>query len=343
MAEAAIDRPSPAEDEDDDREVAVPPPFPCVLPAGLRSDWPAPRRAVLGPRGGFLAGVESVLARGVLGVLARLPLVLRDPAVAAMARAAKALDRRRNRAARTFLLQALGPSMPERELERRILQAWVHLFTVTLDSEVLDRRAPAGRILEHFEVELCPDAARIATSGTGSILATAHVGDWETGSAVMPWIGFDPFYVVSKPPKNRPLSVHAQRIRERRGVRLLPRRGAMKDAPAVVRGGGMLGLILDQRARRRPVHAPFFGRRARCDRSAAVLLKRLRAPIVFAACYRTSTPWRWRLVAPAVLWPADLAGRSVEEITAVVNRELEKLILAAPEQYFWLHDRYREE
>ncbi len=115
----------------------------------------------------------------------------------------------------------------------------------------------------------------------------------------------------------------------------------MKDAPAVVRAGGTLGLILDQRARTRPILAPFFGRPARCDRSAAVLLKRLRAPIVFAACYKTGVPWRWRLVAPEVLWPEDLAGKSVEEITGAVNRGLEKLILAAPEQYFWLHDRYR--
>jgi KDO2-lipid IV(A) lauroyltransferase len=115
----------------------------------------------------------------------------------------------------------------------------------------------------------------------------------------------------------------------------------MQDAPAVVAGGGMLGLMLDQRARKRPVMAPFFGRAARCDRSAAVLLKRLRAPIVFAACYRTGTPWRWRLEVPTVLWPKDLEGQTVEAITARVNGELEKLILAAPEQYFWLHDRYR--
>lgn len=329
-----------AEDEDELTDSAEPP-FPCELPPGLRTDWPAPRRAVLGKRGGALAWLESAAARTALGGLARLPLSLRSIAVGAFARAAKVADRRHSDAARTFLRQALGPAAKEREIEARVLQAWRHLFDVTLDAEVLHRRAPGERIREHFDVELCPDVQRIVERKSGSILATAHVGDWETGSAVMPWVGFDPFYVVSKPPKNRPLSVHAQRMRERRGVRLLPRRGAMKDAGAVVRAGGMLGLILDQRSRNRPVLAPFFGRPATCDRSAAVLLKRLRAPIVFAACYRTSVPWRWRLVAPAVLWPDDLAGKSVEEITAEVNRGLERLILAAPEQYFWLHDRYR--
>jgi KDO2-lipid IV(A) lauroyltransferase len=329
-----------AEDEDE-LEDSGEPPFPCELPPGLRSDWPAPRRAVLGTRGGALAWLEYASARTALAGLGRLPLPLRSIAVGALARLAKIADRRHSDAARSFLRQALGPSATERELDRRVLQAWRHLFEITLDAEWLYRSAPRERIREHFDVELCADARKIIDSKMGSILATAHVGDWETGSAVMPWVGFDPFYVVSKPPKNRPLSVHAQRIRERRGVRLLPRRGAMKDAGAVVRAGGMLGLMLDQRSRNRPVLAPFFGRPATCDRSAAVLLKRLRAPIVFAACYRTGVPWRWRLVAPAVLWPEDLAGKSVEEITAEVNRGLEKLILAAPEQHFWLHDRYR--
>jgi KDO2-lipid IV(A) lauroyltransferase len=330
-----------AEPDDEEDDAVVEPPFACALPSGLRQDWPAPRRAVLGTRGGVFAWLEYAGARSVLGALSLAPLWLRSPLVGAIARLTKAIDRKRSDAARTFLRQALGSTMSDRELEGRVLQAWRHLFQVTLDAEALHRRVPLAELRDHFEVDLCADARKIIDAKTGSILATPHVGDWETGSAVMPWIGFDPFYVVSKPPKNRPLSVHAHRLRERRGVRLLPRRGAMKDAPAVVRGGGMLGLMLDQRARRRPVFAPFFGRRARCDRSAAVLLKRLRAPIVFAACYRLPAPWRWRLSAPAVLWPEDLAGKSVEEITELVNRELEKLILAAPEQYFWLHDRYR--
>jgi KDO2-lipid IV(A) lauroyltransferase len=317
------------------------PPFPCALPAGIRGDWPAPRRAVLGNRGGALAWIEYALARTFVGSLSRLPLALRGPLVGVLARAAKAIDRRRSESARAFLRQALGASIPERELERRVLQAWRHLFDVTLDADAVARRIPPERLREHFEVLLCDDAEEILAGRRGCILATPHVGDWETGAGVMPWVGFDPFYVVSKPPRNRPLSVHAHRMRERRGVRLLPRRGAMQEAAAVVQGGGALGLMLDQRARKRPVMAPFFGRMARCDRSAAVLLKRLRAPIVFAACYRTGTPWRWRLEVPAVLWPKDLEGHSAEAITARVNGELEKLILAAPEQYFWLHDRYR--
>ena len=87
--------------------------------------------------------------------------------------------------------------------------------------------------------------------------------------------------------------------------------------------------------------ADFFGRPARCDRGAGVLLKRLHAPIVFAACLRAEGRFRWRFVADKVVWPDEAKALSVEELVGVVNRELERMIRATPEQYFWLHDRYR--
>ena len=341
MAELGAARSSASgiDDEDDAPEEA--PPFESLLPEELSPTWPSPRRAVLGERGGPLAWIEYAAARAFLGGVARIPRPIQTRILSVVARIAKGIDRRRSEAARVFLRQALGPELAGKELERRVLDAWRHLFRVTLDAEILHEKVDFRRIEEHLVLEIAPDVRKILESNTGSILATPHLGDWETGSAAMAWIGFDPFYAVAKPPKNRYLSIHLHRVRERRGVRVLPRRGAMRDAPAIVRGGGMIALVLDQRARKRPLIAPFFGRPARCDRSAAVLVKRLRAPIVIGAGFLTEVPWRWRIHLPVVLWPADLAGMSVEEVTTRINREFEKLILMAPEQYFWLHDRYR--
>ncbi len=191
---------------------------------------------------------------------------------------------------------------------------------------------PGSPVPDHWPAGLVP--------GRGCVLASGHCGDWEMTARLASAAGFRPLYVVSKPPKNLPLSRIFQERREQTGIRLLPRRGAMQFAARVVDGGGTLGMLLDQRAKKRPVFAPFFGRRARCDRSAGVLLKRLRCPIVFVAAYRTGD-LRWRFEAPSVILPGDLAGSSIEDTTALVNGHLERLILAEPSQVFWLHDRYR--
>ncbi|MDZ4773122.1 MAG: lysophospholipid acyltransferase family protein [Planctomycetota bacterium] len=310
-----------------------------VLPRGLRQDWPVARQDVFGQRDGFMARLESRAAIGTLRALDRLPNGLRERAIGVIARAARLFDRSHTRAAKTFLRQALG-DIDERELDGRVLEAWRHFLRVVITSEAFDRHVVSGRVLDHYTVDLSPEVAELFASKHGRIVITGHIGDWESGAAVLPWIGCDPCYVIAKPPRNKPLSVHVQRSREARGLRVLPRRGAMQHAPTIVKAGGTLAMLLDQRARTRPVFAPFFGRLARCDRSAGVLLRRLRAPAVIGACYMEG-PWRWRVSFHDVLHPRDLAGQSPEDISTTINRVFERLILKAPAQYFWLHDRYR--
>jgi KDO2-lipid IV(A) lauroyltransferase len=310
-----------------------------ALPSALRQDWPVPRQEVLGQRDGFLARIEAGAAIGAMRALDRLPRSLREFTLGSIARTAKLFDRSHSRAARTFLRQALG-EIDERELDARVLQAWRHFLRVVVASESFDRHVDPARILDHYALDLAPEVADLFASQQGRIVITGHVGDWESGAAVLPWIGCDPCYVIAKPPRNKPLSAHLQKSREARGLRVLPRRGAMQHAPAIIKAGGTLAMLLDQRARTRPVFAPFFGRLARCDRSAGVLLRRLRAPAVIGACWMDG-PWRWRVSFQDVLHPRDLAGKSPEEISTAINAVFERLIRAAPEQYFWLHDRYR--
>ena len=211
----------------------------------------------------------------------------------------------------------------------------------TVETEGLDRRIDRARVLEHCTIEMCEDARAVLAQRRGAILVTGHIGNWEAASLFLPWIGFDPLYTVAKAPSNRPLSMHLQKKRERRGLRLLARRGAMGDAAAIIRAGGSLAMLLDQRARKKPVIAPFFGRPARCDRGAGVLLRRMSAPVFFGVCSRTPRRWHYRLKLGPVWQPESIAHERPEEIARRINAEFERMILAAPEQYFWLHDRYR--
>ena len=105
-----------------------------------------------------------------------------------------------------------------------------------------------GKLAEHFEVDMCEEAQAIAREGRGGLIISAHIGNWEAYPLLLARQGFHPVYAIGKPPKNRPFSRYLQARRERLGVRQLSRHGAMKDAPKVVQAGGLVGLILDQRA-----------------------------------------------------------------------------------------------
>ncbi len=314
---------------------------PAPLPAGLSPEWPVPWQPVWGTRDGFLARLESSAVHVALRAASALPEPLLVGLIGALSHIAPVIDRRHSAAARTFLRQALG-DMPPAELARRVRGAYRHFLRIVVDSDRLPRRVPVETLLERYELEWSDEAAAVRDSGEGCILLTGHVGNWEAAIAAAPWVGFDPVYAIAKPPANKPLSKLAQYSRELRGVRLLPRRGAMAGAPAILRAGGTIGMLLDQRARKRPVFAPLFGRPARCDRSAAVLLKRLRAPVVVCACYMAEKPLHYRAEFFDVIRPEEVAGASIEDIVVRINRSLETMILKAPDQYFWLHDRYRD-
>lgn len=292
---------------------------------------------VEGKRGGPRAWAEYALTRAAVETLAALPSGLQRRAIDLLARAGRAFVVDSSRSARVFLRQAFGPDLAGDELERRVLDAWRYLLRAGIDVTV-GWRHDARDPLERFETRVCADAERAARGGC--VVVSPHLGPWEAATPAFRALGFGPAYAISKPPRNRPLSRYLQRVRARRGIRLLPRQGAMKTAPQVVERGGVLFMMLDQRARKRPVLAPFFGRPAWCERTAGVLIRRLRAPLVFYACTFAERPWHYRLEIPAVLWPEELAGLEPAEVATRINREMERMILAHPDQYLWLHDRY---
>jgi len=304
--------------------------------------WPVPWESVAGERGGPRARLEYAAYRAVVGGALGLPRGLRERLIGGVARLVRAVDRRHTAAARRFVRQALGDDLDDADVERRVLTAYRHLLRLALEGEELVRAVSLADVERHFDVELSAEAEAVRRAGGGSIFVTPHVGNWEASVLMMPRLGFTPFYAIAKPIKNRYLSMAAQRSRERGGVRLLSRKGAMRSVPTIVRAGGSVGMLLDHRGKGRSVVAPFFGRPALCERAAGVLLRRLRAPVLVGACYLTERPLHYRLVVTEVIRPEELQDASLEEAAARVNRAQEALILARPEQYFWLHDRYRK-
>jgi Kdo2-lipid IVA lauroyltransferase/acyltransferase len=306
--------------------------------------WPVPEQEVVGDREGWLAELEFAAFRLGVGVLSRLPRRALDGVSWCLAQLAKRIDRRHANSARDLIATAfnsVGQPQSPAQIERRVTTAYRHLLEVTLTQARLTRRF--GRqpeaLVGRLDNQLTEEQRGLLSEGR-CIIVSAHVGDWEIASQMIGAAGYTPLYVISKPPRNAPMSRALKALRQAYNVRLLPRRGAMASAPAVVQGGGRLAMLLDQRARKNPLMVPFFGRLARCDRSAAVLLKRLRCPIVFLAVYRTGD-LQWRMQGDSVMHPHEMQGLSNEDITLRVNQALERLIMNEPDQQFWLHDRYR--
>ncbi|MFT7670932.1 MAG: KDO2-lipid IV(A) lauroyltransferase [Planctomycetota bacterium] len=294
----------------------------------------------LGYRTGVVAWLEYASTRSAMGVLSRLPYGLQTLIGKGLSRIAIRVDKRHANAARDYIRQALGGDALKDD--RHVLDAYLHLYRVSLDSGAFNRKVPQETLLDHYNI-IASDEVRAAFEGDeGGIMVTAHIGDWEAGSAIMPHIGMKPAYAVSRPVKNRYLSKFLNGIREKKQLNLVPRRGGMRSTVGILGAGGWIAMLLDQRPRGKNIVASFFGRRVACERGAAVLIKRLGVPVVFGACYTTDRPFHYQLEFPSYYSADHLSKLSLQEFVELMNRELESLILKHPEQYLWLHDRYRD-
>ena len=112
-------------------------------------------------------------------------------------------------------------------------------------------------------------------------------------------------------------------------------------ARAGVARGGAVGILIDQDTKVAGHFVPFFGREAFTPRAAGDLAARLGCPMIFGCCVRVA-PGLHRMVLRPVTVPrtGDREADSLA-LTAAATRAIEEEIRKRPEQWVWMHERWR--
>jgi KDO2-lipid IV(A) lauroyltransferase len=282
--------------------------------------------------------VEYASARVALAFLRLLPGIVAYPVVGLLGRCYFRLSRRRQALALRFLRVAMGDAPSDRELLALGNRATGNIFKVVLDSVRLIPLAQRGRLLErvHFPADnhAVPEGAFLALTG--------HLGCWEAAGMVVAALGRRT-HAIGKAARNPLLDAYMTRMRRRAGLEMHRRRGGIKELVNVLAAGDVAAMVVDQNQRLRPVVARFFGAPARCERSAAAIALRHGYPVMVGACLRVGVGLRFRMLIRGPVSLAGLAGDDGDLQAAIerINAVLEELIRQAPDQYLWIHDRYR--
>ena len=130
-------------------------------------------------------------------------------------------------------------------------------------------------------------------------------------------------------------------MRENLGLFTMSKHEPMLRAVSVIKKNKMLGLLCDQHEE--GFKAPFFGCETGTAQGPAVFAYLTRAPLIPIHGERLA-PFRFRIViGPEIKWKKGPDREStLADITLKINRELEKMVLAAPGQWLWQHRRFRE-
>jgi Kdo2-lipid IVA lauroyltransferase/acyltransferase len=176
---------------------------------------------------------------------------------------------------------------------------------------------------------------------SGAVVATAHVGNWDLAACAVAERA--PLFVVSKRLSIRWLDATWQRLRARRGVRLLPVEGAVKGSLSALGRGALVAMIIDQ-APERPRGAlklPFLGHDAWHDLAPATVAARSGKPLVLALGKRLADGTHL-VDTPLCLHPPPRADRAwIEAATGEMVSALEAFIRENPAQWLWLHRRWK--
>ncbi len=251
----------------------------------------------------------------------------------------RAIDRKRCRLANENLARAFPEKRPE-EIEALSIAVFEHFGGVAAD--ILRAVSSSQAALDaRISVSGAERVRAALATGRGLILLTAHFGNWEYSALGTAAAGF-PVTVIARPLDNPLLESLLKGFRERNGNSVVYKADAAREMLRVLRRGGIVGILADQHAQSGDVVVPFFGRPAATTSIVARLADRTGALIIPVVCARTSPASYHLSFEPEI----DVRSLRTDErapgaFTARLNLEVERIVRRTPEQWLWLHNRWR--
>lgn len=247
----------------------------------------------------------------------------------------------RRAVARENLARAFGREWTGRELRRLCRESFRHLGMTFVEACTFLFR-PSSVMLSRVEVEGVDHLKAAVGPGRGVFFLTAHLGNWELLAAAHVQTGY-PLSVVARPLDSPVLNRVVTRFRESGGVEVIPKRHAVRRVLEALRRGSMVGILLDQNtSRQEGVFVPFFGELASTSKSLAVLALSTSAPVVPVFIHREADGRHRVMIEPAL--PPPSTGDREQDIlafTATFARVVEFQIRQWPEQWLWIHRRWK--
>lgn len=248
---------------------------------------------------------------------------------------------RRRRVGRFHIAQAL-PEVDAKARDLILKRSCGHLGMEAVEVLVYSERLREG-FLEHVTFEPGARERLQSMRGRGAVLVQAHLGAFELGGGALGQLGLEPAFPM-RMPNNYYLGKDLVRGREGWGVTLLPRKGAVRRMMAHLKEGGNVVLATDQNAHHAPIFVPWFGVPAATERAAASLVLKLGTPLLVFWCLRDAAPGRW-VMGCEILEEGGTRKAATEQAVLALNERihhrLEDVIRRHPDQYLWIHDRYR--
>jgi KDO2-lipid IV(A) lauroyltransferase len=273
----------------------------------------------------------------VSAIVQRLPLALARACGVALGHVAWHVARRERRIALRNLAQAF-PDWTNRRRRATTRAMFHHLGRIVFEMLWLPRFDAAMRERTTETVGLEQFRA-LMKRGRGAIAITAHHGNWEWAAVCVASYGVD-LTALQRERNEADINRFVTELRARHGIRTIDRgsTAAAREMIQSLRRGGLLAFLIDQNIRAESAKVPFFGRPALTPLGPAKLAIRTETPVVCIFTERRGSKYILTFHEPIEVTRDDDPIALTAKITAAIEAQIRR----APEQWVWLHDRWRE-
>ena len=188
----------------------------------------------------------------------------------------------------------------------------------------------------------------VAAANKGVLVLTGHFGNWEFAplGGILNFKQFQgQFHFIRRTLGNKTIEKILFRRYYQAGLNVIPKRNSLYQVCDVLEKNHAVVFVLDQHAslaNRDGVAAEFFGKKAGTYRSLASISRHTGVPVIPAAGYRLPNGRHVLKFHEPIVWQDyQTTQESIYRNTLAYNQALEQIILEHPEQWMWLHKRWK--
>jgi KDO2-lipid IV(A) lauroyltransferase len=178
--------------------------------------------------------------------------------------------------------------------------------------------------------------------GNGVILLSAHFGNWEYLATSVAAQIHKKFYVVVKPQRNPFVNNWMNKVRTQWTNEVVPLGVSIRNIFSVLLNKGIVAMVADQRGPKESIKLEFFGRLTSVYTGPAVLSLKTNSPIIYGiSTRRKDLDYNVELIEVDKSNLPDDHDEKIKVLTERMLRVLEEIITRNPEQWLWMHKRWK--
>lgn len=237
-------------------------------------------------------------------------------------------------------LQIAFPEQSESEREAIYRGCWAHFMRAGAEMACLPK-IDSSFIRRWFTIEGLDKIDEILEQGQGLLVVSGHLGNWEWMGGGIAKQGYPITYVVTSQSNPR-VEEWLNRMRNSTGIEVSHKRDAVRGVLRALKKNRAMAIMCDQNSGKSGIFVPFFGKLASTPRGPALFHLKTGVPIVFTSA--PIMPDGKCLVRFEQFNFEGLTGETEHDeylIMAQITARLEQEIRAYPEQWLWLHRRWK--